>query len=285
MDFENGAVRPATRETPGIGHRIARFARRRVRKRAFSRGGLTLLPPSPPVPFPFPRAGLRRAPVEPRRAEGHAPRAHRRVQDGRLPRLAAVQLEPAGARVRPVRHPPERRRQGADRRGRPRLRVAHPVAVLRAHRRRAPDGGAQDALVLRGGRRRAGVRDRQRRRRRRRPQPHHVAHRRDGRTGHAVPLVRVRGLATRRGPLGVRARAPARGGKAPRGDGARRRAAAGRRRREGSVSVSGRPVGAEVAAGAARAVHRGPVRFKARRGRGIAREAARDVPGLDARRG
>ena len=35
MDFENGAVRPAT---PGIGHRIARFARFRVRKRAFSRG-------------------------------------------------------------------------------------------------------------------------------------------------------------------------------------------------------------------------------------------------------
>jgi hypothetical protein len=38
MDFENGAVRPATRETPGNGHRIARFARHRVRKRAFSRG-------------------------------------------------------------------------------------------------------------------------------------------------------------------------------------------------------------------------------------------------------
>ena len=144
MDFENGAVRPATRETPGIGHRIARFARRRVRKRAFSRGGLTLLPPSPPVPFPFPRAGLRRAPVEPRRAEGHAPRAHRRVQDGRLPRLAAVQLEPAGARVRPVRHPPERRRQGADRRGRPRLcRIpSQPTSAPSA----SPDGSAQDAL-------------------------------------------------------------------------------------------------------------------------------------------
>ena len=29
MDFENGAVRPATRETPGIGHPpTARFARR-----------------------------------------------------------------------------------------------------------------------------------------------------------------------------------------------------------------------------------------------------------------
>ena len=37
IDFENGAVRPATTRNVGIGHPILRFARR-VRKRALSRG-------------------------------------------------------------------------------------------------------------------------------------------------------------------------------------------------------------------------------------------------------
>ena len=208
-------------------------------------------------PSRSPLQGIWRAPLQSRRPARHAPRPDRHLQARPIPHRANVQLEPPRSRVPPLRHHPRGRRQGARRRRRPRLRVPHPLQVLRAHRRRSIHDHSPLALLLRGGRARG---HRQRRGDERGSLPVDVAPRRDG----PERLERVPRRGRSRRGRGV---APPRAGKASRRARAHQRSPP-QRGRLGSVQVHARPQRAADAAGAPRYIHRGALRAQARGGRG-----------------
>ena len=91
---------------------------------------------SPSVP-PDRLSRIRRAPLQSRRPARHAPPRSTPSSPANPPSRECTTGTSSVPCSAPLRHHPRGRRQGARRRRRPRLRVPHPLQVLRAHRRRS----------------------------------------------------------------------------------------------------------------------------------------------------